>query len=670
MKKAYSYTMRRYMYAAFVTALLLAFSSGIMFYYKHFIIAAALGITAVCAIVFVVATNARQKDSVSRYIDKIIESGDSNISVDLLSSLPEPVVVCGIDGTVRWYNDLFLDVIKGVKPELEALEDLIPELKWSEVLKCPGGRIVNAVIDGKTYSANWRMIKETETGTKVRERYSVFVFLKDISYVKTLEEAYKNERVDVAVINIDNLDDFSQKADDDIIETATSRLRSVISAWAKEGRAVLKRMERDRYFVVFEHKELSRYISDNFSVVEKVRSIAEEFKFPLALSIGIGTGGTLTENEVSARNALDLALGRGGGQVCVKDNTQFKFYGGKSGEYERSTRVKARAVAVALRDFIANSDNVIFMGHKAPDYDCFGSAMGLQRAVRELGKTPYIVHERVSPAVEKMYLAIKDEPEYEGMFVDELEVLDKVTENTLLVVLDTHRPSMLPCPKLLDNINKVVLIDHHRRSTEFISPCSLVYHEPYASSTCEMATELIEYMGIGNSITKNEAHCLYTGILMDTKHFMLKTGVRTFEAASYLRRLGLNTVSVRRMFCTTREDYSIKSQIVNDANMAADRIAVSKTYKIYDNMRMVASLAADEMLNIDNIGASVVVYPAEGGVGFCARSIGDTNVQLIMEKLGGGGHMTVAGAYIKDISIDEGEKRACAAIKEYLEDIK
>ncbi|MGM9936600.1 MAG: DHH family phosphoesterase, partial [Candidatus Ornithomonoglobus sp.] len=257
-----------------------------------------------------------------------------------------------------------------------------------------------------------------------------------------------------------------------------------------------------------------------------------------------------------------------------------------------------------------------------------------------------------------------------GMFMDENEILEEVTKDTLLVVLDTHRPSMLPCPKLLEKVSKVVLIDHHRRSTEFISPCSLIYHEPYASSTCEMVTELIEYMGIGGAITKQEAQCLYTGIIMDTKNFMLKTGARTFEAASYLRKMGLDTVAVRRMFCTTKEDYTLKAEIVNSSVMIAENIAIGKTYKSYKNIRMVASQAADEMLNLNNVMASVVVYPAEGGTGFSARSVGTMNVQIIMEKLGGGGHATVSGAYIKGIDVDEGIKRAGAAVRSYLADIK
>lgn len=242
--------------------------------------------------------------------------------------------------------------------------------------------------------------------------------------------------------------------------------------------------------------------------------------------------------------------------------------------------------------------------------------------------------------------------EYRGMFISNDDAVENVTSDTLIVVLDTHRPSMLPCPKLIEKASKVVLIDHHRRSTDFINPCSLIYHEPYASSTCEMATELLEYMNLGSSLTTVEAECLYTGILMDTKNFIVKTGVRTFEAASYLRRLGLNTADVKKLFNVNKEDYDHRADIVKTSKIIVSQIAVAKCYTKYPNIRVIASQAADEMLNIGDIRASIVVYAQDGGVGISARSLGDINVQLIMEYLGGGGHSTVAGAQVKDKNVD------------------
>ncbi len=669
MKKAYPRVTRRYRAAAIISALLLMVFAAAGLVARRYICCAAQFLAGVALLVYVMLLRRKRKEEFIKYIGKL-DSSEDGISENMLLSIPAPVAVCDVDGSIRWHNAQFSNIFGGKELVNEMLDDYMHEIKWSDVLKYPKGRDAKTVQGDSVYSVQWRMVKDSAERDRKGDRYSVFFYLRDVTNESQLKEAYHNERIDVAVINIDNYDDFLQKADDDVVEAAASRIRAAVAAWAKSGNAVLKKTDRDRYFAVFEHRYLKGYVDKNFDILKNVAAIAEEVKFPVSISIGIGSGGSIIENESSARNALDLALGRGGGQVCVKDDTQFKFYGGKNGEYERSTRVKARAVSAALSDFIKSSDNVILMGHKSADFDSFGAAVGLQRAVRHFGKTPYIVHERVSPAIDNMFEELRGDSEYNGMFVDENEVLEEVTPNTLLIVLDTHRPSMLPCPKLIERVDRVVLIDHHRRSTEFISPLSLVYHEPYASSTCEMVTELLEYMNLGSKITKLEAQCLYTGIMLDTKNFMLKTGVRTFEAASYLRRFGLDTVAVRRMFCTSSEDYAKKAEIVRSAVMAGGGIAIAKTYTSDKNMRQIASQAADDMLNIKNVVASVVVYPADGGTGFSARSIGTLNVQLIMEKLGGGGHMTVSGAFIRDIGVDEGTKRAEQAVKSYLEDIK
>lgn len=665
MKKTYSHAMRKYMIAAITASTALIICAALLIVFGSYIMAAVQVLLGLMILIPVLVIRKKRKDQVVKYLHNIIND-EEGITENMIMSVPMPMVICSIDGTIRWYNDMFCDIFSDGKMMGETLPECVPEVKWSEVLKYPQGKEIEAIQGENTYSMRWRMLKDNMTPNKMGDHYSVFFFFKDVTREKQLEADYENDRVDVAVLNIDNYDEFIQKADDDVQDVTASRIRSAIAAWAKAAEPMIKKMDRDRYLIAFEHKNLEKLIEGKFDIIEKVESIAEETKFPLSISIGIGVKGSILENEASARQALDMALGRGGGQACIKDDIRFRFYGGKSGEYERSTRVKARAVATALHDFIKNSDNVIFMGHQGADYDCFGAAIGLQRVVRMLGATPYIVKERVSPAIDTMYESIRTTEEYAGMFLDENEILEEITPDTLLIVLDTHRPSMLPCAKLLDKVSKVVLIDHHRRSTEFISPCSLVYHEPYASSTCEMVTELLEYMEADSAVTKMEAQCLYTGILMDTKNFMLKTGVRTFEAASYLRKLGLDTVAVRRMFSSSISDYARKAQIVSEAELITKNIAISKTDKPHNNLRMIASQAADDMLNINNVAGSIVVYKCENGIGFCARSLGGINVQLIMEKLGGGGHMTVSGAFIRDISLEEGVTRAKQAVINYM----
>lgn len=665
MKKTYINITRKYLAVSVIMSVLMLLCSVLVIFDRNKTAIAVGGGMAVISLIYVAVITRRRKRNIVKFLQHIA-ADDIGLTENIISSVPMPMAVCSVDGTIRWFNDSFDEIFKDKRLPDEGMEECITSLKWSDVLKFPDGRQTIEIVGDNIYSVNWRIMKDRVEPDKNGNHYSVFFYLKDITRECNLVRKYENERVDVGVVNVDNFDELMQKVDDDAADTASSKVRAAVFNWSRSINAVLKKLDRDKYFIAFEHQQLEKAIADNFSVIENVMKIAEEVKFPISISIGIGAGGSLEENEVSARHALDLVLGRGGGQVCIKDDNDFKFYGGKNVEYERSTRVKARAVATALTDLIKNSDNVIFMGHKGPDYDCFGAAVGLSRAVREAGKTPYIVRDRVAPAIEPMYNALKNEPEYMGMFVDEVDALERMTNDTLLVILDTHRPSMLPSTKLLERAEKIVLIDHHRRSTEFISSCSLVYHEPYASSTCEMVTELLEYINIGTKMTKLEAQCLYTGILMDTKNFMLKTGVRTFEAASYLRRMGLDTVAVRRMFGSNLEDYIKKTEIVSATEFCDDEFAVSRTYKRDVNIRMIASQAADEMLNLRNVKASVVVFPVEGGVGYSARSLGTVNVQLLMESIGGGGHMTVAGATVMDINVDEGVKKIKEAIKQYL----
>lgn len=665
MKRTYVNVTHKYMVTAVASSVMMLVCALVALFWEKYIAIAAGAVFALGAIVYITVVTRTRKRNIVKFLHHIT-GDDMDLSENLIMSVPMPLAVCSIDGVIRWYNDRFEGIFEDKKLPDESIEECITSLKWSDVLKFPDGRQTMEIIGENIYSVNWRIMKDRIKPNESGDHYSVFFYLKDITRECNLVRKYENERVDIATVNIDNFDEFMQKVDDEVAEMAASKVRAAVVNWAKSVDAVYKRLDRDRYFVAFEHQNMEKCIADNFSIIENVMKIAEEVKFPISISIGIGTGGSIGENEVSARHALDLALGRGGGQVCIKYDNEFKFYGGRNVEYERSTRVKARSVATALSDLIKNSDNVILTGHVSADYDSFGACVGLARAVREMGKNPYIIHERVAPAVEYMYDELKGVAEYASIFVDEIEVLEKITADTLLIVLDTHRQSMLPNQRLLERVEKVVLIDHHRRSTEFISPCSLVYHEPYASSACEMVTELLEYMNVGNAITKLDAQCLYTGILMDTKNFMLKTGVRTFEAASFLRRMGLDTVAVRRMFSNELDDYSKKSEIVTNSELISEEIAISKTYETYANQRVIASQAADEMLNLRKVKASVVVFPIEGGVGYCARSLGTVNVQLIMESIGGGGHMTVAGATVMGIDVDEGVEKVRIAIKEHL----
>ncbi|MCH5210951.1 MAG: DHH family phosphoesterase [Oscillospiraceae bacterium] len=663
MKKNYGQITKTYTRAAFISALLLI-AGGVFALFDYNRIAGFAEISAgIVIFILLVVIGQRRKDSISKYLD-IIAKNTNVISSNLMGSFPIPVVVTHIDGSIHWYNEMFSEMFSNKDLFDMKIETVITGIKWGEVLKTPSNYEKHIRIGEKKYSLIANTIQNNEADTD--DRLSVYIYLIDKTMEAELQQMYENEKTDVAIINIDNYEDVLQRVTDIEQQHILSQIRICVNEWAAQGRALLKNTDRDRYYMFFEHRYLDGYIRDKFDILYKIRKVGEDIKQPVSISIGIGTGGNLSENESYARSALDMALGRGGDQVSIKDDTQYKFFGSKARDYERSTRVKTRAFAVALKDFIKSSDKVIFMGHGGADYDCFGAAMGLQRAVRIMDKTPYILYDNNSPAVRLLYEELRDIEEYNGMFISPEEALEQLTQDTLVVVLDTHRPSMLPCPQLVERAAKTVLIDHHRRSTDFLNPCSLIYHEPYASSTCEMATELLEYMNIGSSLTNKEAECLYTGILMDTKNFLVKTGVRTFDAASYLRRLGLNTADIKQLFNVSKDDYDRRADIIRTTRIIAPHIAVAQCYKSVPNIRVVASQAADEMLNIGDIRASIVVYPIDGTIGVSARSLGEVNVQVLMEYIGGGGHSTVAGAQVRDKNVDMVVDDVINAVNEYL----
>ena len=665
MRKYYGQITKSYTKAAVISALLLIIGAVLFFVTKNEIVILLEAVSGAGIFGTVLLLNRRRRESVNNFLAMMAKNSNS-VSSNVMGSVPIPVVVTHIDGSVFWYNEKFSELFSNKDLFGISVETIIYDLKWSDVLKSTSFYEKQVKVGENKYSLLAHTIQNKTSGISDEDKVSVYIYLIDMTAETELREMYENDKTDIAIINIENDDDVLQRVNDNDQQHIISQIRRCVNEWGEEGSALVKSVDRDRYYVFFEHRYLSDYIEKKFDILYRVRKVGEEIKLPVSISIGIGVGKTLAETDSYARSALDMALGRGGDQVSIKDETQFSFYGSKARDYEKSTRVKTRAFASALKDFIKSSDKVIFMGHSNADYDSFGAAMGLQRAVRTMGKKPYIIYDNNSPAIGKLFDELHTVQEYKGMYVSGENALELLTPDTLLVVLDTHRPSMLPCPQLAERAAKVVLIDHHRRSTDFINPCSLIYHEPYASSTCEMATELLEYMNLSSSLTTTEAECLYTGILMDTKNFIVKTGVRTFEAASHLKRLGLNTIDIKKLFNVNKDEYDRRADIVRTADMVAPKIAVAKTYQKLPNIRVVASQAADEMLNIADTHASIVVYPIDNNVGISARSLGDINVQLIMEYLGGGGHSTVAGAQVKDKNVDMVVDEVTEAVSKYL----
>jgi cyclic-di-AMP phosphodiesterase len=483
-----------------------------------------------------------------------------------------------------------------------------------------------------------------------------------------VKDQYEDERPVVALIQVDNYDDVMSETKEDKRPFLTSEIDQKVNLWASRMNALIKKYQTDKYLVLFEERYLENLEAKRFSILDDIREIEVGNKFPMTLSIGVGVNGrNLNQAEEYAFSALELALGRGGDQAVVRKRGNFEFYGGKAKAVEKRNRVKARIIAHGLRPLIDEASNVIIMGHKYPDMDCYGSAIGIYRAVINRGKDAHIVLTGVNEAIKSVHKMFSDNPVYH--FVTGEQALNMVQKDTLLVIVDTHRPSYTECPELLDKISRVVLIDHHRRGTEFVENTALKYHEPYASSTCELVTEILQYMDNKVTVEKIEAEALMAGIAVDTKNFTFKTGVRTFEAASLLRRFGADTTVVRQLFQDDLETFIAKSTIVGSAKLYDHGIAISYCLEDIPNAQLIAAQAADELLDIRGISTSFVISVNKDQLIFISgRSLGDVNVQIILEKIGGGGHMTVAGAQLSGCSLEEATNQLLKAIKDYFEE--
>ncbi|QPC47910.1 DHH family phosphoesterase [Mangrovibacillus cuniculi] len=494
----------------------------------------------------------------------------------------------------------------------------------------------------------------------------------DVTEKTEIERKYEDERTVISIIFLDNYDELTQAMDDQTRSTLNSMVTSTLNKWAKETGVFLKRVSSERFIAVFNERILHVLEKEKFSILDEVRELTSKQSVPLTLSIGVGTGvSSLPELGAFAQSSLDLALGRGGDQVALKlPNGKVKFYGGKTNPMEKRTRVRARVISHALKELIAESDKVIVMGHKHPDMDAIGASIGVRKMAEMNGVEGYVVlnFTDIDTGVRRLIKEVENYPDLYDQIITPEEALELATEDTLLVVVDTHKPSLVIEEKLVNKVDRIVVIDHHRRGEEFIKNPLLVYMEPYASSTAELVTELLEYQPKTDKISMLEATALLAGIIVDTKSFSLRTGSRTFDAASYLRAQGADTVLVQKFLKEDVETYIQRARIIETVEFIYDGIAVAKgsDEKIHDPV--IIAQAADTLLTMDGVIASFVVSRrAENMIGISARSLGDVNVQLIMESLEGGGHLTNAATQLTDITIDEAEERLRTVISEYIE---
>ncbi|UQD53699.1 hypothetical protein C0971_17965 [Bacillus methanolicus] len=504
---------------------------------------------------------------------------------------------------------------------------------------------------------------------KQKERLLYFF---DVTEQTEIEKMYENERTVIAIIFLDNYDEMTQGMDDQTRSNLNNIVTSLLNKWANDNGVFLKRVSSERFIAVFNEHILHSLEKGKFSILDEVREATSKQNVPLTLSIGVGTGvSSLPELGSLAQSSLDLALGRGGDQVAIKQtNGKVKFYGGKTNPVEKRTRVRARVISHALKELITESDKVIIMGHKNPDMDSIGSAIGIQKVAQMNEREGYIVvnfHE-IDTGVKRLMKEIMQNEDLFSRFISPEEALEIATDDTLLVIVDTHKPSLVIEEKLLKSIDNVVVIDHHRRGEDFVKNPLLVYMEPYASSTAELVTELLEYQPKRGKIEMLEATALLAGIIVDTKSFTLRTGSRTFDAASYLRGKGADTVLVQKFLKEDVDTYIRRAKLIEAVYFYRDGIAIVKGNEdeIYD--QVVIAQAADTLLTMDGVLASfVIARRPENKVAISARSLGDVNVQVIMENLDGGGHLTNAATLLADVTVDEAEEHLISAIEEYFE---
>lgn len=464
-----------------------------------------------------------------------------------------------------------------------------------------------------------------------------------------------------ALLYIDNYDEAFDSVEEVKRSFVTAMIDRKIGKYFRDADALVRKLEKDKYFIVFQRKYLAAMEENRFSILEEIKSTKVHNDMPVTLSIGIGlSGNSYNQNAEYARAAIDIALGRGGSQAVIKEKDNLSYYGVRGKEIEKNTRVKARVKAQALREMMESRDNVIIMGHSIGDADSFGASVGVYCAARELGKPAQIVLNTVTSSVRPLMECFSEEQGYpEDMFIDSDEAIDRCSNRTLVMVVDTNRPSYTDCPDLLKKSRSVVVFDHHRQGNEVIENPILSYIEPYASSTCEMVAEVLQYFSEKVHLKPQEADSLYAGILIDTNNFMRKTGVRTFEAAAYLRRCGVEVTRVRKLLREDMSAYKARAEIVRHAQGIPGRhlpIAVSEESNV-ESPTVVGAQAANELLNIVGIKASFVLTEYQNKVYISSRSIDEIDVQLIMERLGGGGHLNVAGAQIENSSLAEVKRK-------------
>ncbi len=604
----------------------------------------------------------KRKGELSSYINELTLSVDSAAKNTLINS-PFPLLILETNGNVIYRSSTFNKEFANVGINAY-IDDLAKEIK----LEIQNGNLKvdkQVTIGDNIYHVIGDYVKIRKKERKKEAKYMIILYFINHTEQIELMQKYNNAITCMGIVMIDNYEEIIQRLSEERKPQILAEIEKKLYEWASLSGGVMIKKERDTYVFVFEQQYLAEMENNKFTILDEMKEIETDEGMPITLSIAISNEGeTDYEKYESAMVAMDIALGRGGDQAVIRKEGKYSFFGGKTQEVEKRTKVKARVVSHALEELIQKADNVMVMGHLNGDIDSIGSSLGIYRLAKTLGKDAYIVNNTYGLSLENFINTLKQQG-YNDVIIDKNQAISVILPNTVLIVVDTHKRSYVEVPELLEKTEKIVVIDHHRKSEDFIENAILTFHEAYASSAAELVTEIVEYANTEVTLEQIEAESLYAGIMMDTKNFTFKTGVRTFEAAAYLRKYGIDIIKVKKWFQSDLESYTVIADIVKNAEVVNGTIGIS----IYDekdkNANLICAKAADELLTISDITASFVLGHMGDKICISGRSIGDINVQVILEKLGGGGHITLAGAQLEGLTMEEAKTELIIRINEY-----
>lgn len=644
----------------FILALPLVISIILFFYEKIF---ATIGLILVVVLYFYIRKiDEHNEDFFQSYIDEMDYSFDE-ITKNIVFQMPFPIVILEEGKIIKWHNSNFKELFKAKNLIGKSINSFVSDFNEIDFSK-ESDKAITVNIYDKTFEFYYSTIK--------REKYSkelTFVYGIDNTSDENIKKIFKDRRLVVLSMYIDNYDDLRQSTKASDRSSLTGEIDRIIMNYFEKYGAMVRKYENDRYMVMIHYDDYVKIYESKFKILDLVREVKKGNSIEPTLSVGVGLSGSKPiDIYEESRVSIDIALSRGGDQVVIKEGDNYEYYGGKSKATEKISKVRSRVISQALKRMVENSSKVFVMGHNNPDMDSFGSALGIYEGIKSIGKDCYFVLNGVNKPIENIYnKTIEDLEGFRENIVTEIRALELMDQGSLVIVTDNHRKNSTEAPSILDKTDQIVIIDHHRRGNDYIRNATISYIEPYASSASELVTEILNYFDESFKARVPVAEALLAGLTVDTKNFVYQTGVRTFEAASILKRWGADSIIIKRMF---KDDFQIvkyKSEVIADSTVVNDFIAIGHFNREMDGSTLIASQAADDLLNIKGVRASFVLTKSNDRIHISGRSLGDISVQLILERIGGGGHLTSAATQL-DMSIEEAEEMLKKAIKEYLEE--